>query len=66
MSMVWREVSYEEFFTAIVGKDVHPHLIGKWPYTSLFRTKAEYAWGKIEEYIPSGSALSKKRYFLRG
>ena len=64
--MTMHEVSKDDFHAWLKGekRDVHPRLIGnKWPYTSLFRTKSGEVLGKIETYIPEGSALSKNRYF---
>ncbi len=60
----WREVTKEEFFTAINGQDVSPYPTGKWPYLSLFKTRSGHVWGKIEGYLPEGSALEASRYWL--
>ena len=61
----FREVSKDEFHAAIGGQNVHPQIVGKWPYTSLFKTPYGEVWGKIVGYLPEGSALSKNRYYLQ-
>jgi hypothetical protein len=48
MNTEWKEVAKEDFFRAIGPQDVHPHLIGKWPYVSLFQTRDRMPKGKID------------------
>lgn len=60
----WREVTKDEFYRAIGPQDVHPSPQGRWPYTSLFKTRAGVVRGKAEDYKPEGSGLTKTRYWL--
>lgn len=60
----WRLVTKDEFWAAIGNQNVTPRPVGPWPYTSLFKTPAGQVRGKIEDYLPEGSALTKSRYWL--
>lgn len=54
-----REVSKAQFYAAIGPLDVHPHLVGNYPYTSIFRTRSEVEVGRA--IGDEGS----RRYFLK-
>lgn len=58
------EVTKEQFFAAINLLNVHPSPEGRWPYTSVFKTPYGEAKGKIVDYLPEGSGLTKSRYYL--
>lgn len=60
----WRDVSMDEFFSVIGPMDVHPYPQGKWPYTSLFKTRSGFVVGKAEDFLPEGSGLTETRYWL--
>lgn len=60
----WREVTKEEFYTAIGGLDVTPYPTGVWPYMSLWKTRNGSVYGKAEGYLKEGSALESTRYWL--
>ncbi|WP_199153453.1 hypothetical protein [Chromobacterium sp. ASV23] len=64
MTQQWKEVSKDEFFKAIGPRDVSPTPVGRYPYTSLFKTRAGAVVGKIEGYFPEGSALPRHRHWL--
>lgn len=61
-----KEVSKTEFYKAIgplVSLQVS-YVDNKWPYTSVFTTGFGSLRGKIVGYLPEGSALEQKRYYL--
>jgi hypothetical protein len=58
------EVSKDEFFAGIGNQNVHPRIVGPWPYTSLFETPGREVRGKIVTIIPAGEALEVSRYYL--
>lgn len=61
----WREVSMDEFYRVIGPLNVVPFFVNnKWPYTSVFVTPDRQARGKIVGYLPEGSALLSKKYYL--
>lgn len=60
----WREVPREEFFRAIATQDIHPRPVGKYPYTSEFRTPAGQIRAKTVGYYPPGAGLPSTRYLL--
>jgi hypothetical protein len=58
----WVEVSKDAFYAAMVG-NVHPRIVGSWPYTSLFETPDRDLRGKIVGTLTQpGTATS--RYYL--
>ena len=59
----WREVSKDNFYRAM-NQNVHPQIIGNFPYTSLFKTPLGEVRGKVVGYFPEGSALAENRYYL--
>lgn len=61
---MWKEVPQDEFYAAIGPQDAHPSIMGKWPYTSLYKTRQGAVLGKAEDYLPEGSALTKTRFYL--
>lgn len=63
MNTITREVSKDEFYSAM-NRNVHPHPVGSYPYTSLFKTPDGEVVGKAVSYIPKGSALTSTRYYL--
>ena len=58
------EVSREQFYRIVGKKNVHPRIVGKWPYTSLFQDPHGMVHGKVEGFIPEGQALAESRYWL--
>lgn len=61
----WREVSKDEFYRVIGPQDVSPSIVSdKWPYTSDFVTPNRQVRGKCVGYLPEGSALASKKYYL--
>ena len=64
--MTWNEVPKDGFYRGIGKQNVHPHPVGSWPYTSEFKTPSGEVRGKVEGYLPAGSALPKNRYYLPG
>ena len=61
----WREVSKDEFFAVIGPQNVTPTIInGKYPYSSDYITPYREVRGKSVGYLPEGSALEAKRYYL--
>ncbi len=52
----WRTVSKEEFFATVGRLDVHPRIVGRWPYTSFWEDSARRSHGK--------SSHSPTRYFV--
>ena len=59
-----REVSKEEFFKVIGPKNVHPTILGNWPYTSDFRSPDGKSHGRIENRMKPNSGLTEAHYFL--
>ena len=57
-----KEVIHELFFKAMTGLNVHPEIIGRWPYTSIFRMQdmSRREVGRIE----TGEHGKNNRYFL--
>lgn len=64
MRQHWKEVTKDEFIKAIGNKDVHPTPVGKFPYTSFYKTRLGFVMGKVADYYPEGSGLVKSRYYL--
>lgn len=61
----WREVSKDDFFKAIGSQNVMPKIIAdRWPYSSDYVTPTRAVIGKSVGYLPEGSALAAKRYYL--
>ena len=65
----WRQVSKDEFFTAIGPQNVTPSISSssRWPYSSDYIdyiTPMREVRGKSVGYLPEGSALEAKRYYL--
>lgn len=60
-----KEVTQKEFFDTVGPRDVHPEIVGSWPYTSIFRTRSgRYEVGRIVQEIPQGKGLPVSRYFV--
>lgn len=61
----WREVTKDEFYRVIGSQNVSASIVNdRWPYTSLFMTPDRQVRGKSVGYLPEGSALEAKRYYL--
>jgi hypothetical protein len=62
----FREVSVDEFFAGIAKQNVHPRIVGNWPYTSLYETLdgARRVIGKSVEFLNPGKAITQTRYWL--
>jgi hypothetical protein len=56
---MWREVSREEFWRVIGPQNVHPEIVGAYPYASIFRDWRRQAHGKIQD-----SGTDDSKYFL--
>jgi hypothetical protein len=64
-SMVgWQEVSQQDFYRGIGPQNVHPLIVGPWPYTSLFRAPSGEVRGKVVDFLPEDSSLTESRYYL--
>ena len=61
---MWKEVTRDEFFRVIGPQDVSPVAVGRWPYTSEWKTRNLRVIGKTVEYLPEGEGLTKTRYLL--
>ena len=65
--MTRRQVTKDEFFAAIGGRDVHPCIRRMpWPYTSDWRLNRGHGpiVGRSEDHLLPASALTETRYFL--
>src|SRR5699024_3878553 len=58
----YKEVSREEFYEGLAGLDVHPHIVGSFPYTSIFFTPRRVEYGRVIDYYPEGRGLTESRY----
>ena len=59
-----REVTREEFHKTVLTLNVHPQIVGNWPYTSIFKTPSGQEKGRIEQFYPEGAGLPQSRYLL--
>jgi hypothetical protein len=59
-----KKVSKKEFFEYINPLDVHPKIVGNFPYTSIFETRSRQEVGRIVETKKEGKYPHKKEYFL--
>jgi hypothetical protein len=61
-----REVTREVFHQAVLTLNVHPSIVGNWPYTSIFKTPSGQERGRIVEFYPDGmtAGIPEKRYLL--
>lgn len=64
MTPEMREVTKDEFFVGIGNRDVHPEIVGNFPYTAIFRTKARVEVGRIVEFLPWVAGEPQKKYLL--
>lgn len=65
LGSAWREVSKDEFYRVIGQQDVSASIVNsKWPYTMEFVTPDRKVRGKRVGYLPEGSALEAKKYYL--
>ena len=55
-----QQVSEVEFWAAINKLDVHPQIIGSYPYTSLFKTRS----GETKGIIENGTTGEPSKYLL--
>lgn len=60
----WREVTRTEFYQTIGPQNVHPSVIGGWPYISYFKTPHGEVRGISEDYLPEGKGIEQTRYYL--
>jgi hypothetical protein len=58
------QVTKTAFFAAIGKQNVHPSIVGNWPYTSVFKTPGGHVVGQIVSVVPEGKALAVSTYFL--
>lgn len=61
-----KEVTKEAFWSRLYNekRDMHPFIVGNYPYTSIFKYKDGNICGKIVGHIPDGKALPVSIYFL--
>jgi hypothetical protein len=59
-NLMWIPVTSEEFFKVIGPLDVHPEIIGKYPYTSIFKSRQGIEVGRIVD-----DCDGKSTYFLK-
>ncbi len=61
----WRKVSFREFFadSAIRG-DVHPKIVGKYPYESHFNTSSGVTKGIIHQSEKYQDGMPVSTYYL--
>jgi len=59
-----REVTRDEFYNAIRDMNVHPRIVGRFPYTSLFLMPSGYEVGFVVGSLPRGSGSPVRRYYL--
>ena len=63
--MNWVEVTKAEYYERIGKLDVYGRFVNsKYPYTTEHVTTIGRVQGKIVGYIPEGTALEQKRYYL--
>lgn len=60
----WVETSKDEFYRIIGPQNVSPDPQGRWPYTSVYKTPNGDVRGKVVGFIPDGTALASKRYYV--
>jgi hypothetical protein len=60
-----KEVTKEEFYKSVGPLNVHPHIIGNYPYTSIYQFPDRREHGRTVDYIPEGKALAETRYYLK-
>lgn len=62
----WREVTYEEFFAAMGPLNVHPRIVGPWPYVSQWTMQdGSRRIVGMSEVIPRGEGDGHRRYLPR-
>lgn len=61
-----KEVTQQEFYDVIGKKDVHPSVVGQYPYTSEFKTPMGTVVGKVVgSYKDGHMGITEKKYFLK-
>lgn len=48
--MNYREVSKDEFYAVVGPQDVHPDIVGDYPFTAIFKTRHRVEVGRIDSY----------------
>lgn len=59
----WQAVTRDKFFAHIKPLDVHPSPQGKYPYTSIWRSRAGQARGKTVDFFENGTAGNVKTLY---
>lgn len=60
-----REVSKDEFFATVGQMNVHPRIVGDYPYTSRFCSPDGIEYGRIVNALPEGRMWPVlSRYFV--
>lgn len=62
-----REVTKDEFYKAIGPFDCHPDIVGRYPYTSLFRMQRSergFQFREIIGRVEDGDTNTASRYFI--
>ncbi len=60
-----KEVTYEKFHATVGQMDVHPKVVGSYPYTSEFRDRWGRERGRVVDYHPNGhKGLVESKYFV--
>lgn len=60
----WREVSKEEFAQKVFPLNVHPEILGIFPYSSLWKMPNGEVKGKIVDFEPPEQKLPLRQYLL--
>ena len=65
MNTDMKKVSTEEFYKTVGGLDVHPTIISKWPYTSLWKLHRELGTPVVgKSVVRVDRGVSVTDYFL--
>lgn len=62
--IAWEPVSMDRFFEFVNPKDVHPYPTGKWPYTSLWKTRGGQVVAKSVDIVPEGGVHPITHYYI--
>jgi len=46
--MSYREVTMDEFYSVVGPQDVHPHITGNYPFTSVYKTRTGREVGRVD------------------
>lgn len=62
-----REVTKTEFWKHVGHRNVHPRIVGKYPYTSIFESLdgGHREYGRIVSELVDGAHPPQRTYFVR-